>query len=273
MITAAGVYAELYPLAAHARHIDHLYVLKDSGRLAPKGAHVFASPFFEVQVICAADRGGSVQVRVREPHSEAQPRRRPFHGLIAGIRLSRRLPSLNVDARWRVETEKIIANVAAPDTPLDLLVARLDDLAARVVAMLDALAVDVSATDIVRTQASARTVEAIARTLNVSSRTVRRHIRAKTGLAAKKLQGLVRFRHALHCLAANDTPLASLAHEAGYADQAHLTLAFSKHAGISPARLRTVARRRNDSDGAVRFFQDTRLAARVTFLQMEPAET
>lgn len=273
MTTTAGIYAELQPLAAHARHIDHLYLLRDNGQLAPKGAHVFASPFFEVQVACEADRSGQMRVRMLEPRPDALPRHRPFHGLIAGIRFARRLSGFSTDARWQDQMESALAAAAGTDAPLDRLVSRLDDLAGHVVAMLDARAIDVAAPDAVRTQAAARTVEAAARNLGVSDRTVRRHVRTQTGLSPKKLLGLVRFRQALHRLAANDAPLASLAHEAGYADQAHLTLAFGKHAGTPPARLRTVARRRSANDGVVRFFKDAGFAARVSFLQVEPAET
>jgi AraC-like DNA-binding protein len=273
MTTAAGIYAEFYPLAAHARHIDHLYVLRDRGQLASEGTHVFASPFFEVQVAYPAGRDGSMRVRMLEPRPDAQPRLKPFHGLIAGIRLSRRLSGFNADARWHEQMESTITAVADANAPLDPLIAHLDNLAARIVAALNGFAVDASTPDLVRTSAAVPTVEAAAQRLGVSARTVRRHVRSQMGISPKALQRLTRFRQALHHLAANDTPLANLAHEAGYADQAHLTLAFRKHAGVPPARLRTVARRRSDNGGAVRFFKDAGLAARVSFLQVEPAET
>jgi AraC family transcriptional regulator len=43
-------------------------------------------------------------------------------------------------------------------------------------------------------------------------------------------------------LAATETPLALLAAEAGFADQSHFTRAFKRHAGLTPARYRSMVR-------------------------------
>src|SRR5260370_977370 len=59
--------------------------------------------------------------------------------------------------------------------------------------------------------------------------------------------------------------LAQIASEAGYSDQAHLTMDLGRHAGLSPGRFRALARRQIVRD-AVRFFKDAELQNRVRLL-------
>jgi len=68
-----------------------------------------------------------------------------------------------------------------------------------------------------------------------SVRQFRRQCVANVGLAPKPLQHVLRFRRALRSLGTQ--PLARVAAEHGYADQAHLTRAVRRHAAATPGEL------------------------------------
>ncbi len=46
-----AIYAELVPIERHRAIVDHLFVLKDCGRLNGFGGNLFASPFSEIALI------------------------------------------------------------------------------------------------------------------------------------------------------------------------------------------------------------------------------
>ncbi|MDO5712141.1 MAG: helix-turn-helix domain-containing protein [Micrococcales bacterium] len=69
-----------------------------------------------------------------------------------------------------------------------------------------------------------------------SQRSLHRHVVGATGLAPKKHEQLQRARSA-YALLQDGWSLASAAAEAGFADQAHMTRAFTALAGRSPARI------------------------------------
>jgi AraC-like DNA-binding protein len=79
------------------------------------------------------------------------------------------------------------------------------------------------------------TVEGVAAAVGWSPRQLRRHCLAAVGLAPKSLQQVLRFRRALRAL--GERPLAAVAAEHGYADQAHLTRSMRRHAGATPRAL------------------------------------
>jgi transcriptional regulator GlxA family with amidase domain len=75
--------------------------------------------------------------------------------------------------------------------------------------------------------------------VDLSPRQLRRRFRAATGYGPKTLERILRFRRFVADADARpDDGLASLALNAGYADQAHLTRECTRLAGLSPARLR-----------------------------------
>lgn len=77
----------------------------------------------------------------------------------------------------------------------------------------------------------------VARLLKVPSRTLRRLVTQSTGLSPATLARVLRFRRCLRLRTADSSlTLAALAHEAGYADQAHMTREFRMFGGFSPAR-------------------------------------
>jgi AraC-like DNA-binding protein len=85
------------------------------------------------------------------------------------------------------------------------------------------------------------TVAGLSRDLAVSERQLRRRFDETVGYGPKTMDRVLRFRRFLHGLTATTRPvsLASLAIEAGYADQAHLTRETTRLAGAPPT---TVAR-------------------------------
>jgi AraC-like DNA-binding protein len=76
-------------------------------------------------------------------------------------------------------------------------------------------------------------VGSVAAELGVSARQLQRHIGDAVGYGPKMLQRVLRFRR-LQALA--PAPLAELALDAGYADQAHMTAEVTQLAGLSPVR-------------------------------------
>jgi AraC-like DNA-binding protein len=83
-------------------------------------------------------------------------------------------------------------------------------------------------------------VGSLTSSLFISERQLRRRMAAAIGLAPKAVHRILRFQAFLalaHAHGPRDTPLALLAAEAGYADQAHLTRESLRLAGVSPRTL------------------------------------
>jgi AraC-like DNA-binding protein len=76
-------------------------------------------------------------------------------------------------------------------------------------------------------------VDSVAAELGLSSRQLQRRIGDAIGYGPKMLQRVLRFRR---LQALEPAPLAELALDAGYADQAHMTVEVTQLAGISPVR-------------------------------------
>jgi len=77
-------------------------------------------------------------------------------------------------------------------------------------------------------------VDALAGELGLTPRSLHREIVAWTGFGPKRLARIFRFQALLSRLRAGRTPLAVLASEAGYADQAHMTREFRALAAATP---------------------------------------
>jgi AraC-like DNA-binding protein len=71
----------------------------------------------------------------------------------------------------------------------------------------------------------------------LSARTVHRYVVGETGLAPKELNQILQFHRALRLLRDHGLHPADAAFESGYADQAHMTRAFRKFGGFTPANL------------------------------------
>ena len=82
----------------------------------------------------------------------------------------------------------------------------------------------------------------LAEELGVSTRTLERQFLQEVGIGAKTLSRLIRFEAAYNTLSsAPQTPLASLAYDTGFADQAHLTREFRALGGLTPGHLARLA--------------------------------
>jgi AraC-like DNA-binding protein len=89
-------------------------------------------------------------------------------------------------------------------------------------------------------QDDAATVAASARAAGLSERQLRRRFERAVGYGPATLARVLRFQrflHRAHAPGADDAPLARLAADAGYADQAHLARECRRLAGLPPSAL------------------------------------
>lgn len=229
-LMAVPLYLELAPPEEAATEIDHLFVFRDTGVLSGGGRGRFATDLFTLSV--TRDHSGGARVSLAPPRSGFTPRPRPFHGVVAGLRLSSR-PKHLPDSKGLDMLAAELARVQIGDGDLPALIAVLDGLA--------------------------KGMGFAAPPGAYSDRTERRKVRAETGVSRRRLATLRRFRRALGQLASKTLPLSDLALDAGYYDQSHLSAACRIFAGKPPGALRALSiPRRFDLS-----LQDTRLKDRL----------
>jgi AraC-like DNA-binding protein len=282
--TDLSVYAELQPMERHRPFIDHLFVLRDRGRLTGAGRNLFASPFSEIALVGrpshddSTDIDGTVAWKAFHlpPRFGRQPRQHSFHGWMLGIRY-RPLDLDMADAALAGLSELFNARFeGVRENALDPSIGALDawiehHLSPRfnaTQARRSPAAESATALDGVLSAAGPDRgirVASLAATVGVVPRTLQRHFRKRTGLAPKRYSAVQRFNGALKQVALGGGSLAHIASEAGYCDQAHLTTDLGRHAGLSPGRFRALARQQIVRD-AVRFFKDADLQNRVRLL-------
>ncbi len=85
-------------------------------------------------------------------------------------------------------------------------------------------------------------IETIADGVGVRPSELVRAFRAFHGVPVGTYARRLRLEWVAHRLAESDEPIVSLAHEAGFADQPHLTRAFRAFTGLTPARYRLLRR-------------------------------
>ena len=196
-LMAAPLYLELAPPEEAATEIDHLIVFRDTGVLSGGGRGRFATDLFTHSITC--DDNGGARVSLAPPRSGFIPRPRPFHGVVAGLRLSSRpkhLPASEVLDTLASE----LAHFQTGDDDLPALIAVLEVLA--------------------------RDPRFAAPPGAYSERIERRKARADTGVSR-------RFRQALGQLASQSLPL-----DAVYYDQSHMSVACRSFAGKPSGALR-----------------------------------
>lgn len=97
----------------------------------------------------------------------------------------------------------------------------------------------------------------LAAELDVSVRTLERQFLQDVGVSAKTLARLIRFETAHNALASDpQTPLAALAHDLGFSDQAHLTHEFRALGGLTPGTFARMISARHQHVGWLDFRQD-----------------
>lgn len=84
-----------------------------------------------------------------------------------------------------------------------------------------------------------------ARIAHVSHSQYDRAFRRHFGAAPRQHRALARLRHASRLLLTSSRPIAEVAVEAGFYDQSHLTAAFKRALGLTPARFRGVFTRKS----------------------------
>jgi AraC-like DNA-binding protein len=271
-----AVYTELEPLSRHRAFVDHLYVLKDNGRLTGPHRSVFASPLCEIALACRKDpgslhRGDEAErwISVHAPPRFGQrPRQRAFRGWMIGIRYRPSSILFDEEKTALAALAGVFAGIVNEQNPLDDIIHTLDGWIEDVVRK-SGLREDVPVASEQSLSMPATggppTIAARAAAAGISPRTLLRHVRARTGLAPKRYASLQRFSEALRHLALDHAGFAQIAAEVGYSDQAHMTVDLARHAGVSPGRFRALARRQIRND-AVRFFKDADLRKRVRLL-------
>src|ERR1700738_503765 len=127
------VYAELQPIDRHRSFVDHLFVLRDRGRLTGVGRNLFASPFSEIALVGRLEEDGrgndglvvwkAIHLR---PRFGRQPRRHSFHGWMLGIRC-RPLDLDPGDAALAGLSELVTATIEGKsESPFDRILGALD---------------------------------------------------------------------------------------------------------------------------------------------------
>jgi methylphosphotriester-DNA--protein-cysteine methyltransferase len=95
-------------------------------------------------------------------------------------------------------------------------------------------------------------IDSLPRAAALSMRGFQARFRAGVGLAPKEFARVQRLQATLRALDRDNAPLAMLASDAGFADQAHATREVQRVTGLTPARLRARLRQDRDGDVAVR---------------------
>lgn len=145
---------------------------------------------------------------------------------------------------WGSDARRLEDRVVAADDPRAALLALIGGIAQRLPAPEDAdHEVRRAALALARPAAGVddtTTVAAGARAAGLSERQLRRRFERAVGYGPATLTRILRFQrflHRAHAPGSADAPLARLAAEAGYADQAHLARECRRLAGLPPSAL------------------------------------
>jgi AraC-like DNA-binding protein len=249
----ATEYRELQPGAALRQTVEALWVttVRREGLAAPAGPTVV--PDGCMDLIYRLDSAGGGELLVSGP--DLGPRTATVDALVAYVGL--RFRPAAARAVLAVEPPPLVAAGVVPARSLSGRLARLEErlagcgtvsiLARRLHAQVEVLAGETTApcrpprrvreavARLRQPGPGERRVAAVARGLGVTSRTLHREIVAWTGLPPVLLARVLRFQAALARLRRESAPLAVLAAEAGYADQAHMARDFRALAGAPPS--------------------------------------
>lgn len=240
----AGVFRERVPAAALRRHVDRIWINEIRRPAAldiiPDGCiDIYwtgsglqvAGPNTEVLTVVLAGAADLAGVRFRPgvagrwlgiPATELLNRHRPledFWGRLKTAELCHRLGEARTAAAAAATLEEVLVERLPRVAPAD--------------PMIDATVAAIAGPRALRRGVVAELVAGF----GWSERTLRRHCHEAFGYGPKTLERILRFQRFLRLLSSRRASLAVLAHEAGYADQAHLAREVRRLSGQSPGRL------------------------------------
>ena len=239
-----GIFRQRMPAAVLSRHVDRVWINELRG---PTALDVVPDGCIDIYW-----SGGSLQIA--GPNTEVVTLTMPSAARLAGVRfhpgvaarwlgvpaselVNQHQPLDEVWDRHTVDelSDKLAHATSAPAAAMameEALIARLPE-----VAPADPI---VEATVAAMTGAGAATQSVIGDLIadfGWSERTLRRHSHEAFGYGPKTLERILRFQRFLRLLPTARAPLAVLASEAGYADQAHLAREVRRLSGQSPSGL------------------------------------
>jgi AraC-like DNA-binding protein len=162
----------------------------------------------------------------------------PWLGVPASEIVNGRLPLQHL---WGADASRLADRLSRAPNPADAAAIMLSVLAARRprASLIDHAAPAILAA-IRRDDAAPMRILALAGSLDISERTLRRRCESAFGYGPKTLARILRFQQFLELLRGSSEPrLAELAATSGYADQAHLTREVRRLGGLTPKRFRT----------------------------------
>jgi AraC-like DNA-binding protein len=253
-------YAEFAPLSQHVGVVDHLYVLSDRA-IMTADRRDFASPLTEIAFVFPK---GAKNAELRPSVVIAQPRfghrkkNRAFHGWIVGLRSKAlRHPVSARDTPPFTECQTQLSHAIRRGASCVDILAVLDRFAH---ALTQHGSQPLEEASQLLDDPHAR-VKRLAAVHGLSTRTLRRRTRTATGLPPKRLLSMERFRRAVYEVPLGAGALSGVAGELGFADQAHLTREFQRHAGLTPGAFQRTWQ--GGRGQAVRFVQDSASPARL----------
>jgi AraC-like DNA-binding protein len=259
LFSQRAFYAEFAP-PRDSKVVDHLYVMKDRGIMTADRC-AFASPFMEIAFSFREpleETGRSTRIVVLQPAFGHRRKSRTFHGWVFGLRvhpLACRLASAETSSFTNCQ-KRLAQEIRKGPSPSNIL------------GILDRLCRDLAPQHSVRSRGLIHSLErpradvtSLAALSGQSSRTLQRRIKASTGLSPKRFLALGRFRYAVQEVSAPNASLSAVAGDLGFADQAHLTREFRRHAGLTPGAFQRAWR--GSRGQAVRFVQDAQAPTRL----------
>ena len=161
----------------------------------------------------------------------------PWLGVPASEIVNGRLP---LDHFWGADARRLADRLSGAPNPTDAAAIMLSALATRRprASLIDHAAPAILAA-IRRDDDAPMRILALADSLDLSERTLRRRCESAFGYGPKTLARILRFQQFLRLLRRSSEPqLAELAATSGYADQAHLTREVRRLGGLTPKRFR-----------------------------------
>jgi AraC-like DNA-binding protein len=208
-------------------------------RADPRGAELYCfGPGIKLTLATITPGSALVGVRLRQGHAHALLGV-DHDALPAGPCPIAHAAALPTTARIPRAATQAAAEDAAHQL-LDLLATRAQQADPPPARALDALAM-------IDASAGALRIDALADTLDICTRTLHRALRTATGLSPKALARIARLRHTIAAIQAEHTaPLAQLALQLGYTDQAHMSRELRALTGQTPRQLRADVRSLQD---------------------------